>query len=195
MVDAPVDPADAPEIILLDAPPRYTSHFHPRPQLTPATTPPSALVTAVEMLSSTTRRMRATHRLPFLVRELRHGFHGRCSELLVPVFKDKRIPKLEAVYAGVGEEEYVACVEGSWLCPLCDLLGALRTREILDCHLRWDHAEVFYEWEPGAGVDVVCTLTFFAGYVLMYHLQGVDDWVLRVLIPEKYALLIFSGRL
>ncbi|KJA26834.1 hypothetical protein HYPSUDRAFT_1032560 [Hypholoma sublateritium FD-334 SS-4] len=168
MINSPVDPADAPEIILLDAPPRYMSHFHPRPQLTPATTPPSALVTAVEMLSSTTIRMRATHRLPFLVRELRRGFHGRCSELLVPVFKDKRVPKLEVVYSGVGDEEYVARVEGSWLCPLCDLLGPLRTREILDCHLRWDHAEVFYEWQPGHGVDA-----------------SVDDWELHLLIPEN----------
>ena len=159
MDNAPINPAHAPEIILLDAPPRFSSHFHPRPRRPTATTPPSALVTAVERLSFTSLRMHATRRLPFLVRDLRRRFYARCEQLGVPVYTDKRTPRLKVLYTGAGAEdaEYVARVDGSWVCPLCDLLGALRTHEMLDCHLRWDHAEVFCEWQPGPRMGEVCT--------------------------------------
>ncbi len=157
--NAPINPEHAPEIILLDAPPRFSSHFHPRPRRPAAMTPPSTLVTTIERLSFASLRMHATRRLPFLLRDLRRRFYARCEQLGVPVYTDKRTPRLKILYTGAGAEdsEYVARVDGSWVCPLCNLLGALRTREMLDCHLRWDHAEVFCEWQAGPRMGEVCT--------------------------------------
>ena len=41
-----------------------------------------------------------------------------------------------------------------WLCLLCELHGTFRTREMLACHLQWDHAKVISEWGQMDGTEV-----------------------------------------
>lgn len=35
-----------------------------------------------------------------------------------------------------------------WLCPICELHGTFPNKEMLRCHLQWDHLEIILErWE------------------------------------------------
>ena len=139
-----------PKIMILDSPPRITI---PLPQIdldlvnapTPSTEPPDGLITALESLTLSTLRMQKTHQLPFLPRNLRTGFLSRCRVLGVPIYSDNRKLSLCVRYDYVAGLTYKTDIS-QWLCPLCELHGTFRTREMLDCHLRWDHAEVFSEW-------------------------------------------------
>jgi len=138
----------APEIILLDAPP--ASVAPPVPSEKAPNVPPDQLVAAVEALSLSSIRMQQTSQLPFLLRNLRHGFLSRCRRLQVPVFSDGRGVSLSVHYDTIDGAAYQVDGVSAWMCPLCDLLGVLKTRDMLDCHLHWDHPEVYFEWQ---GVD------------------------------------------
>jgi hypothetical protein len=43
----------------------------------------------------------------------------------------------------------VKIAEDQLVCPLCDTLGRLETKEILEAHLEWDHVEVEATWGKG----------------------------------------------
>ena len=169
-----------PEIMILDSPPRITI---PLPQIdltlenTPAVQstsnePPDELVTALESLTLPTIRMQKTHQLPFLLRNLREGFLSRCRALGVPIYSDNRQLSLCVQYDYVAGLTYKIDIS-EWLCPLCELHGSFRTREMLDCHLLWDHAEVFSEWGQMDDTEVsglklreaVAKLTYIHTYI------------------------------
>ena len=142
-----------PEIMILDSPPRITI---PLPQIDPdlvntstahppSIEPPEELITALESLTLSTIRMQNTRQLPFLLRNVREGFLSRCRVLGVPIYSDNRQLSLCVRYDYVAGVTYKTDIS-KWLCPLCELHGTFRTREMLACHLQWDHAEVFSEW-------------------------------------------------
>jgi hypothetical protein len=131
----------APEIILLDVPPATTA------PVIPSKVPSDQLVAAVEALTLSSIRMQKTSQLPFLLRNLRHGFLLRCRRLQVPVYNDGRDVSFSVHYSYLDDAVYQVDGLSAWLCPLCNLLGTLKTREMLDCHLRWDHLEVYFEWQ------------------------------------------------
>ena len=151
---SPLRPRTPPEIMLLDSPPRITI---PLPQIDrdlvnpPAAQspsieqPPDELITALESFTLSTIRMQKTHQLPFLLRNVREGFLSRCRALGVPIYNDNRQLSLSVRYDYVAGLTYKTDIS-KWLCPLCELHGTFRTREMLACHLHWDHAEVFSEW-------------------------------------------------
>ena len=149
----PVRSPSPPEIMMLDSPPRITI---PLPQIdrdlvnnstaqSPSVEPPDELITALEPLTLSTIRMQKTKQLPFLLRNVREGFLSRCRALGVPIYSDNRQLSLCVRYDYVAGLTYETDIS-KWLCPLCELHGTFRTREMLACHLQWDHAEVFSEW-------------------------------------------------
>ncbi|KAF8191132.1 hypothetical protein BJ912DRAFT_964139 [Pholiota molesta] len=155
---------EIPDIVLLDYP-RRASPVPDRQLVDPQAEPPAGLIAAVEALTLSAIRMQKTKQLPFLLRNLRHGFLKRCRKLQVPVFTDGRKVSLELVYEHVAGVRYETRIE-AWCCPLCDLLGMVKTQEMLECHLRWDHAEVFCEWQKKE------------------ETEEIEYWELRLLIPE-----------
>ena len=145
-----------PEIMLLDSPPRTTTplpqpdrDFVNIPPTSPSPSidqPPDELLKALESFTLSTIRMQKTHQLPFLLRNVREGFLSRCRTLGVPIYSDdNRKLSLCVRYDSVAGLSYKTDIS-KWLCPLCEIHGTFRTREMLSCHLQWDHAEVFYEW-------------------------------------------------
>ncbi|KAF8970426.1 hypothetical protein BDZ97DRAFT_1791330 [Flammula alnicola] len=126
---------------------------------------PDILIAAVEALSLSAVRMQGTSQLPFLLRNLREGFLKRCRKMQVPIFTDGRAVTLSVRYEYVAGAMYQTKVS-SWRCPLCNFLGTLKTQEMLDCHLKWDHAEVYREWHKTDETDQI------------------EFWELRLLIPE-----------
>lgn len=135
MITAPLPDADKVEIPDGDIPQHGPQHG-----------PTSNLVSAVKALSPSLMRLRATRHLPFLPRSLRKGFLKRCRDLLVPIYPlDKEI-HLQVQYSIAGEGVHQVEVD-KWMCPICDFFGELPTKEMLECHLRWDHQEVYCEWE------------------------------------------------
>lgn len=150
-MDEPVQ--EAPDIVLLDYPRRASPVPDRQPVVDPQTEPPTDLIAAVEELTLSAIRMQKTKQLPFLLRNLRQGFLKRCQKLQVPVFTDGRKVNLELVYEYVAGARYQTRID-AWCCPLCDLLGTVKTQEMLECHLRWDHAEVFCEWQKKEETEV-----------------------------------------
>ena len=131
----------APEIILLDMPTASTV------PAVPSKVPSEQLVAAVEALTLSSIRMQKTSQLPFLLRNLRHGFLLRCRRLQVSMYSDGRDLSFSVHYNYLDDMVYQVDGLSAWSCPLCNLLGTLKTREMLDCHLHWDHAEVYFEWQ------------------------------------------------
>ena len=149
----PLRASTPPEIMILDSPPRITI---PLPQIDhdlinistarpSSIEPPDELIIALEPITLSTIRMQKTHQLPFLLRNVREGFLSRCRVLGVPIYSDNRRLSLCVRYDYVAGLTYKTDIS-EWLCPLCELHGAFRTREMLACHLQWDHPEVFSEW-------------------------------------------------
>lgn len=171
---------DGPEIILLDAPQRHSLGPEAGSVILE---PPIELVQAVKKLSLPIIRMQKARQLPFLLRNIKRGFHSRCSMLQVPIFTDSRESRLSVRYEDVAGEMYHVHIL-AWSCPLCTLLRNIKTREMLDCHLRWDHAEVFCEWQLGVQTEVSNNLEIRNALLTSLPLQTVDSWELRILIPE-----------
>lgn len=133
-------------VILYDTPPRITI---PLPQLG-LQSPPESLIVAIEALSLSCVRMQKARQLPFLRKNLRCGFERRCLSLGVPTTSDKtaRPPSICVRYEHVVDLSYETWIS-AWLCPLCELYGEMKTREMLSSHLQWDHPEAYVEWEKG----------------------------------------------
>ncbi|CAA7270267.1 unnamed protein product [Cyclocybe aegerita] len=148
----PAKDISPPPILLLDTPPKITI---PLPQIDPAPVivvdeitqpdPPDQLVAALEMLSLPSIRMQSTRQLPFIRRNLRRGFSKLCRGLEIDVYSNDKEVSLTVLYEYAGGISHEAEVS-DWLCPLCELFGSFETKEMLGCHLSWDHAEVFHEW-------------------------------------------------
>ncbi|KAG6899858.1 hypothetical protein C0993_006202 [Termitomyces sp. T159_Od127] len=113
--------------------------------------PPSPLsvsegmMTAIADLSLSSVRMQSTRQLPFLRRNLRRGFKQRCRQLDVPTEPTlEQDTKLRVRYDY--RSEIVRVRLRDWTCPLCELHGFFPTREMLACHLSWDHEKATTEW-------------------------------------------------
>jgi hypothetical protein len=112
------------------------------------------ILAAIRQLSYHTLRLQLTHRLPFLRRNLKKGFLGRCAMNGVRTrSKGKTNDEVVFVYrlspnGNDPPDEYEARMRG-WLCPLCELHGHFPGREMLEKHLQWDHKEVGLVWKQG----------------------------------------------
>jgi hypothetical protein len=123
--------------------------------------PDEELVAALERLSLNSLRLQMTKKLPFLLRNLRQGFEYRCRLVGVPTRSVSRPDvSVNVVYeCEVGGNEGIPHVRThearmrNWRCPLCELHGALETREMLEKHLQWDHPEVQISWQNDSGVS------------------------------------------
>ena len=91
------------------------------------------------------------NRTPFLIRSLRVGFHQRCLDLGIPTDPptSPEVP-FQATYrfrlSIAHEWEDYVCASLDWICPVCDLHGKFRTREMLAYHIKHDHSEVHHAW-------------------------------------------------
>ncbi|KAF9527426.1 hypothetical protein CPB83DRAFT_856154 [Crepidotus variabilis] len=138
--------------------------------------PHDQLLEAVEALTLGVIRMQVTRRLPFLRRNLKQGFMKRCEALFVPIYRDLRKGKvsLSVIYEHVGESSYESPEKlDKWLCPLCTLFDEFETREMLDCHLKWDHREVFWDWEEVVDEDAD-------------ENEERQSWLLTLTVPETF---------
>ena len=187
----PVSPRTPPQIMILDSPPRITI---PLPQIDPdlvnipaaqppSIEPPDELITALESLTLSTIRMQKTHQLPFLLRNVREGFLSRCRVLGVPIYSNNRQLSLCVRYDYVAGLTYKTDIS-KWLCPLCELHGTFRTREMLACHLQWDHAEVFSEWGQMDDAEVSDHYQFELKLKHRTSYQESESWNLQLVIPE-----------
>ena len=107
--------------------------------------PLEEIILALESLSLASLRMRATGRLPLLLRTLRRGFMHRCKLLGVPTAPCPLNGVIEVVYqrGDACSSERVT----SWKCPVCELHRAFLNRDMLQKHMTWDHQEVDVLWE------------------------------------------------
>ncbi|KXN91808.1 hypothetical protein AN958_11958 [Leucoagaricus sp. SymC.cos] len=167
---APEVPSDSEIVIIEPPPPRITI---PLLQIAPVaphvpTTPPrpsEELVKALDETCGGLIRMQATKQLPFLLRNLRRGFHLRCNSIGVKTSRSK--PRMPIVTRYEYTEKIFETKMSKWFCPLCELHGAFPNREMLRCHLHWDHPEVILErWER------------------RMNNQGMAEWRIHLLTPE-----------
>ena len=101
--------------------------------------------------------------LPFLTRNLRVGFLAACEKDNVPIsplstpkhpvrvilrYNLQDTDSDTSEYSDAEDEwrEHHGGTLTSWICPLCDLHGAMNTREMVDYHLLHDHDEVDAVW-------------------------------------------------
>ncbi|KAH7920662.1 hypothetical protein BV22DRAFT_786890 [Leucogyrophana mollusca] len=131
--------------------------------------------------NTATELLKRLRHLPFLLRNLRAGFQYRCR--IAGVDTDATIPPLypvTVVYRAKstsgndqeGRHIYRASMS-DWRCPLCDLHGTFKTREVLNKHLSWDHSAVSILWEQDQELTV-----------LTLEIPPVEDVVSQDLIPR-----------
>jgi hypothetical protein len=129
--------------------------------------PPEELMIALEALTIASLHMQKARRLPFLLRELRRGFERRCQLVGVPTAEERGPISASVVYklrvnddgvefGGLGPTKVADLIHkarmAAWHCPLCELHGEFKTRQMLQKHLTWDHDEVDTMWEQFGGV-------------------------------------------
>jgi hypothetical protein len=119
------------------------------------------MIASFGALSLSTAATSKKRRLPFLRRNVKTSFLRRCKTKgltmdLVPA----RRPLLTVIYKfpiDLSDDEWdnevteflvheVKLSIDDLVCPLCDTLGRLLTKEILEAHLEWDHLEVEASW-------------------------------------------------
>ncbi|KLO05309.1 hypothetical protein SCHPADRAFT_1002977 [Schizopora paradoxa] len=120
----------------------------------PSNTPSDSLIE--RMAQVLLPEFNARERTPFLRRNLRSCFRCRFETQLNSreVWKARHIvqkcPGISVLYSFEDENgDQHNRFEGSissWVCPLCKLLGNLRSREELEFHLTRDHREFSYSW-------------------------------------------------
>lgn len=92
-----------------------------------------------------------------MIRNLRRGFLQRCLALGIPTDLGLELVSVIVRYEGslhTGEHTFETQME-EWVCPLCELHGTFRTREMLASHLNWDHEEVQAHWEQIQNVSKI----------------------------------------
>ena len=110
--------------------------------------------------------------LPFLRRNVRTSFLRRCQMMGLAVNSDspqaQSLIILYKIPIDVSENEWddevteyavhkVKLALDQLVCPLCDVLGRLITREVLEAHLKWDHRDVERSWRKRKN-GVSCSL-------------------------------------
>ena len=109
MADASKEPA----IFLLDSPPESVAPAIPSGK--DPKVPSHQLVAAVESLTLSSIRMQKTSQLPFLLRNLRHGFLLRCRRLQVPVYTNGRDLLFSVQYSYLDDAVYHVDGLSVWL--------------------------------------------------------------------------------
>lgn len=157
-----------PTLEYIDSPPRITRQLTD-PLLvlaplddpgTPASGPSDELVSAIEWLTLSSVRMQKTRQLPFLLRNLRTGFRDRCRRLGIPTDHPSEDVNLVVLFfrldfeGNVDQAQSYKATCQEWVCPFCELQGVFDTREMLSCHLDWDHVEVKTTWTELNGATV-----------------------------------------
>jgi len=119
------------------------------------------MIASFGALSLSTAATSKKRRLPFLRRNVRTSFLGRCKTmgLTMDVVSAQRrlLTILYKFPIDVSDDEWDSEVTeflvhevklsiDDLVCPLCDTLGRLFTKEILEAHLKWDHLEVEANW-------------------------------------------------
>jgi len=146
------------EVIIIEPPqPRITI---PLPQIVPVASqistpngPPEILVATLDELCGAPVHMQATKQLPFLLRNLRRGFRLRCVAIGIKTTRVK--PRMPVVVRYECTKKLYETSMSKWFCPLCELHGAFPNKDMLRCHLQWDHASVILErWEQRANNQV-----------------------------------------
>lgn len=147
--DASDDDDDAfPNVGPVDAPPTRIS------TPPPPSGPSEELCIALESLTLTPIRMQGKHRLPFLHRNLQRGFELRCRALGISTEEVDMEISLKFIYnRREGDDVWETSNVTAWCCPLCNLHGSFKTREMLEKHLQWDHCEVGVSWRENVLVN------------------------------------------
>ncbi len=119
------------------------------------------MIAAFGALSLSTVTAAKKRRLPFLRRNVRTSFLRRCQMVDLAVNPvSPQAQSLTVLYKmpiDVSENEWddevteyavhkVKLTLDQLVCPLCDMLGRLITREMLEAHLKWDHRDVETSW-------------------------------------------------
>jgi hypothetical protein len=130
-----------------------------------------SMITAFGALSLSTIVAAKKRRLPFLRRIVRNSFFRRCqtmglavdpvsppTQLLTVLYKmaievsddesDNDVTEFAVYEVKVAFDKLV--------CPLCDTIGRLISKEMLEAHLEWDHSEVEASWRKRPN-GVSCT--------------------------------------
>jgi len=119
------------------------------------------MLAAFGALSVSTAIAAKKRRLPFLRRIVRTSFLRRCRIMGIAVdsvsSQTQSLTILYKIPIDVSDDESdnevteysvheVKLAVDQLLCPLCDTLGRLITKEMLEAHLEWDHVEVEASW-------------------------------------------------
>ncbi|KAI0251947.1 hypothetical protein BJV78DRAFT_400963 [Lactifluus subvellereus] len=139
------------------------------------------MLEAFGTLSLSTTAATKKRRLPFLRRIVRNSFFRRCQSMglaVNPVLSPTQfLAVLYKMAIDVSDDELdndvtefviyeVKLPFDKLVCPLCDTLGRLITKEMLEAHLEWDHFEVEASWRKKQnGVS----RAFFIRWLLIFH--------------------------
>ena len=119
------------------------------------------MIAAFGALSLSTVTAAKKRRLPFLRRNVRTSFLRRCKMMDLAVnpvsSQTQSLTILYKMPIDASESEWddevteyavykVKLTLDQLVCPLCDILGRLITRERLKAHLKWDHRDVETSW-------------------------------------------------
>jgi hypothetical protein len=119
------------------------------------------MIASFGALSLSTVTAAKKRRLPFLRRIVRTSFLRRFQMMGLAVNSvSPRTQPLTILYKmpiDISENEWddevteyavhkVKLTLDQLVCPLCDILGRLNTKEMLEVHLEWDHLEVETSW-------------------------------------------------
>jgi hypothetical protein len=119
------------------------------------------MMAAFETLSLSVAAAAQKKRLPFLRRVVKTSFRRRCHRMgivLDPVSPPTQaLSVLYKLAIDVSENESdddvtvysvhkVNLAIDKLLCPLCDTLGGIRSKEMLEAHIQWDHSDVEASW-------------------------------------------------
>ncbi|KAH9053177.1 hypothetical protein EDB87DRAFT_283241 [Lactarius vividus] len=122
-------------------------------------------------------------RLPFLRRVVKTSFRRRCQKTGIGVDPVSRptqaLTVLYKLAIDVSEDESdndvtvysvhkVKLALDKLLCPLCDTLGGIYSKEMLEAHMEWDHSDVEVNWRQKQG----------GSWEIALELRGgeVDEW-------------------
>jgi hypothetical protein len=119
------------------------------------------MLAAFGALSLSTAATSKKTRLPFLRRIVKTSFVRRCKMMGLSVDPvpppQKLLTILYKLPIDVSDNEWddevteflvheVKVGIDQLVCPLCDTLGRLATKEMLEAHLEWDHLEIDASW-------------------------------------------------
>ncbi len=118
------------------------------------------MIAAFGTLSLSVAAAAKQRRLPFLRRVVKTSFRRRCQRMGIMDSISPSMQTLTVLYKlaiDVSEDESddgvtvysthkVKLSADKLFCPLCDTLGGVSSKEMLEAHVEWDHTEVEASW-------------------------------------------------